>query len=74
MDLKSKVAIDDDLHRAKLKQSHALRAIFNYNVGMQRIDHYFDVIRPALAQIDKNAIKGEVPVFELLEINANQGQ
>lgn len=61
----------DELRRAKLKASHALRSQFNFQVGLDRIDHRFDVIYPALDKIDQDAVAGKLPEFILEEDNEN---
>ena len=61
----------DDIARAKLKEAHRLRSLFNYNVGLERIDYRFDVIYPALNQIETEAANGELRVHPKLELEGS---
>lgn len=60
----------DEIKRAKLKKAAALRAMFNYNIALQRIDFNMDVLQPELKTIEQNALTGNLP--EILPINVNE--
>ena len=53
----------DEIKRAKLKTAASLRAQFNYEMALARIDHKLDVIEPAMAEIEAKVAQGELPVF-----------
>ena len=58
----------DEVRRAKLKEAHALRSQFNYEVGNKRIDFKLDVIEPRLKEIAKTAVEiGELSEFTVEE-------
>ena len=48
----------NQLRRAKLKRAALLRAAFNAQVALDRIDHKLDVIDPALEEVEELAGHG----------------
>lgn len=59
----------DEIRRAQLKKAAALRAAFNYNIALQRIDFNMDVLNPAKETIALDALKGNLPEILPLDIN-----
>ena len=56
----------DEARRIKLKEAATLRAQFNYETAMRRIDHKLDVIEPRLKEVVEQLTKyGELSTFEL---------
>jgi len=55
--------VTDEVRRAKLKTSAVLRAQFNLKTALDRVDFAFDVVKPALAEVELGATKGELPQF-----------
>lgn len=56
----------DESRRIKLKEAATLRAQFNYETSMRRIDHKLDVIEPRLKEVVKQLTEhGELSSFEL---------
>ena len=51
----------NQLRRAKLKKAALLRAAFNAQVALDRIDHKLDVIDPALDEVEELSSKGQLP-------------
>ena len=52
-----------DVRRAQLRQAAILRADFNLDTALQRIDHKIDVIEPAVKAISERAAQGELAEF-----------
>jgi len=50
----------DEVRRAKLKKAALLRAVFNAQVALDRIDHKLDVIDPAMKEIESAPSHGEL--------------
>ena len=57
-----------EVRRAQLKTAASLRAQFNHEVAMKRIDYKLDVIEPAVEQVAIESITlGEIPEFSVEE-------
>lgn len=55
--------LDVEVRRAKLKEAARLRAIFNYEMALKRVDFKLDVIEPAVKEIGEAAEQGQLPEF-----------
>lgn len=51
---------ENALRRAQLKKSASLRAEFNHQVALERIDFTLDVLEPAKKQIAEAFARGEL--------------
>jgi hypothetical protein len=60
----------DEIRRAQLKEMARLRAMYNYNQSLQRIDWNMDVVQPRVKQIAQQALTGKLP--EILPIDLNE--
>lgn len=59
----------DEVRRAILKERAALRAMFNYNLALERIDFNMDVIQPRERELKFKALNGDLPEIQPININ-----
>lgn len=57
--------MSNELKKAKQKKAALLRATFNARVALERIDYKFDVIDPALEEIENQVSTMGIPEYEV---------